>query len=267
MGCVFDALWNHGFFGKIIAPYMFFKMKKIIKQANYAIYVTNSFLQERYPSKCKSISASNVNIQTGDEKIVAKRLSKIDSFSKNKEIKLMTSAAVDVAYKGQEYVIKSIRILKNKGINVKYYLAGGGKSDRLSKIAERYDVVSNVVFLGELNTEKINEYLDDIDIYIQPSLQEGLPRSVIEAMNRACPVIGAKTAGIPELIGADFLVKRRSYLDIANKIEKYCSLDNEIKKEISKTNFSKAMEFDKDRLEKVRNEYFKYVKSSVKRGD
>ena len=44
--------------------------------------------------------------------------------------------------------------------------------------------------MGGVPHNKIFQLLDDIDLYIQPSLQEGLPRSVVEAMSRACPIIG-----------------------------------------------------------------------------
>ena len=54
------------------------------------------------------------------------------------------------------------------------------------------------------------ELLDECDIYLQPSLQEGLPRSVIEAMSRGCACIGAATAGIPELLESEYVVKRKS---------------------------------------------------------
>ena len=51
MGDPWDAYWNHGLQGKLIAPYMFFKMKSVVGKADYAIYVTTEFLQRRYPQR------------------------------------------------------------------------------------------------------------------------------------------------------------------------------------------------------------------------
>ena len=60
--------------------------------------------------------------------------------------------------------------------------------------------------------------LDTCDIYVQPSLQEGLPRALIEAMSRGCPCIGARTAGIPELLPEECLTPRGSAGAIAGAV-------------------------------------------------
>ena len=59
------------------------------------------------------------------------------------------------------------------------------------------------------------EWLDDMDLYIQPSLQEGLPRAVVEAMSRGLPALGAHTGGIPELLGEDCIFPRKGVDAIA----------------------------------------------------
>lgn len=255
MGCAWDAYWNHSFFGKIVAPFMFFKMKKIVKNANYALYVTANFLQKRYPTRCDSIAASNVRINFFSDDVIALRKKKIQN-KNNDTLYLMTTAAVDVKYKGQEYVIRSIPILKKRGINVKYYLAGGGDQSRLKKIISKYKVDENVCFLGSLPHDEVFSYLDKIDIYIQPSLQEGLPRAVIEALSRGCPVIGTTTAGIPELVQDRFLVKRKSSKDISKKILDYISLDEKDKLKIIDENYKKSKQYDEQILNERRNKYF-----------
>jgi len=262
MGCAWDAYWNHDTLGKIIAPYGFFNMKKIVYNANYSIYVTEKFLQGRYPCKNKTTYASNVKIEKLNESILINRIQKIDNMD-SRSLSLMTTAAVDVKYKGQEYVIKAIPILLEKGFDIKYYLAGDGNQKRLKSIAKKYGVEEKVVFLGRLSRKEVLGQLDQIDIYIQPSLQEGLPRSVIESMSRGCIVLGAKTAGIPELILSSCVFKRKSSVDIVNKIEMIASLTkNELKEQV-KTNFNKAKEFEQDILEKRREKYFEYVIKSI----
>ena len=74
VGCPFDSLWNYGLKGKLIAPYLVLSMKAQVKKADYVIYVTNNFLQERYPTKGKSINCSNVEIATMEEGILEQRL-------------------------------------------------------------------------------------------------------------------------------------------------------------------------------------------------
>ena len=259
MGCAWDAYWNHGVQGKIIAPYMYLKMKSVVKHANYAIYVTSEFLQHRYPRKGTSISASNVLIRNIDDSILEKRIHKIEQMDKC-SISLMTTAAVDVKYKGQQYVIRAIPKLNARGIRVKYYIVGEGQQDNLRNMAKMCGVADQVEFTGRLSLSEVFTLLDDIDIYIQPSLQEGLPRSVIEAMSRGCPCIGARTAGIPELIDDFMVIKRKSVNDIVNKILDYCSMSESEKLAVSTRNFNEAKQYSAMVLDGRRNHYFENIK-------
>ena len=264
MGCAWDAYWNHSIAGKIIAPYMFWKMRSAIYHADYALYVTNEFLQKRYPCKNESVGVSNVLIKDVDPAVLEKRLEKIAEWS-GSEIKLMTTAAVDVKYKGQEYVIRAIPAINKAGYKVKYYLAGGGSQDYLGSVAKKYGVSDQVVFLGRLTLEEVLKKLDEIDIYIQPSLQEGLPRSVIEAMSRACPVVGARTAGIPELISPECVVRRKSANDIAQTIVRIVDADK--MPELAKKNFEESKGYIEEILDSKRSEYFIEIKSSMFAGE
>ena len=267
MGCPWDAYWNHGLLGKILAPYMYLKMKRTLKKADYALYVTEEFLQHRYPCKCESISASNVNITDINEDVLKKKIEKIQNKELKTSLNLMTSAAIDVPYKGQKYVIKAIKILEEKGINVDYYLAGGGSKERLYNIAKQQGVADKVHFLGEISNSEILSYLDKTDIYIQPSLQEGLPRAVIEAMSRGCAVIGSKTAGIPELIQESMLVKRKSVSDIVEKINYYYQLNTNDKESLTRENFEKSKNYENSILDIKRKKYFNYIKNNIKKED
>lgn len=264
MGCAWDAYWNHGLQGKLIAPYMFFKMKKVVKNADYALYVTSEFLQKRYPCKNDSVSASNVLISASDESALERRIEKITNTAKNSEITLMTTAAVNVRYKGQGYVINAIPKLNELGFKVKYVLVGEGDDRFLRGEAERLGVSNQVEFKGSLPLDEVFTLLDDADIYIQPSLQEGLPRSVIEAMSRGCACIGFKTAGIPELIEERFVVRRKSVKGIVNAVKEYSILSVEEKISIAKRIFNEAKKYESSILDKRRNAYYEKIKAEIK---
>ena len=199
MSCAWDGYWNHGIIGKLLAPFVFLATKRAIRNANYALYVTKDFLQKRYPTKGKAINASNVYLDGISQEVLDKRLNKIQTMDNN-HLTLMTTGAVYVKYKGQQYVIASIPLFNKIGINVTYYVAGEGNQSYLRKIAKKYGVEDQVIFTGKVSQDYIFELLDKADIYIHPSLQEGLPRALIEALSRACPSCGTKIAGIPELI-------------------------------------------------------------------
>lgn len=254
MGCAWDAYWNHGLIGKIIAPYIFINMKKIIKNANYSIYVTNNFLQKRYPTNGKTIGISNVCIKD------VKKPKGYSAFDK-KNFSMLTSGALNVKYKGQEYVIKALKTLKEKnGVEVKYYLAGKGNANRLIKIAEKNNVSQNVVILGMITKDELLEKMREADLYIQPSLQEGLPRSVIEAMSVGTVCLGTNTAGIPELIPKYRLFKRRNTKSIAETIERTINMNlaEESKKEISE-----AEKYKDNILNQKRIDFFKHILGEI----
>ncbi|MBQ7968413.1 MAG: glycosyltransferase family 4 protein [Clostridia bacterium] len=260
MGCAWDAYWNHGILGKIVAPYVFFKMKQTVYHADYALYVTSRFLQERYPCKNESVAASNVLIEKIDEEVLKRRLEKINCFD-GRTITLMTTAAVDVRYKGQEFVIKAIPKLNKAGIRVCYMLVGGGDQTYLKKVSKKCGVEDQVSFLGRRPLNEVFELLDVADIYIQPSLQEGLPRSVIEAMSRGCPVVGAKTAGIPELIDTECVVMRKSVSDIVQVV---CRIANPEKMaELAKQNFESSKGYLDSVLGERRENYYQKVLKEI----
>ena len=260
MADAWDGYWNHGLLGKIIAPYMFYATKAAVKNANYALYVTREFLQKRYPCAGYTTNVSNVLITGMNDEDVKKRYKKIESGSSS-ELVLMTTAAVDVVAKGHEYVIKAIPLLNKKGIRVKYLIVGGGNQGRLRIIASKVGVLDQIQFLGELSLQDVFTTIEKCDIYIQPSLQEGLPRSVIEAMSKGCPCIGARTAGIPELLPQECVFRRQSSDSIANVIINV--FNKEKLKCLSRYSFEAAKDYQDDVLSKRRNDFYDRIKTDL----
>lgn len=256
VGCGFEAMWNLNLAGKIIAPFSYIRTKKLVKDAPYAIYITNEFLQQRYPCNGKCISCSNVVLPPVDESILEKRLKKIDQIKEDSTIILGTIGAVNVRYKAQENVIKAISILKNKGCNIEYHLVGDGDSRYLENIADKFGVKNKVNFIGSLPHKNIFRYLDDIDLYIQPSKTEGLPRALIEAMSRGCPAIGSNAGGIPELLEKNCIFNKFNYKELAELILKN-SHNKEWLRNKAIRNFEKAKDYEKNKIELKRNKFLK----------
>ena len=259
MSCGWDGLWNHGLMGKLAAPVMLFAVKRSLWSADYALYVTEEFLQKRYPCKNKTVGVSNVVINEISSEIRQKRSERLAQ-TDYCDITLMTSGAVNVWYKGQHFVIRAIPLLNQMGVRVKYYCVGQGDPSYLKKVAQKCGVEDQVVFTGAVSHDEVFRFIDRCDIYIQPSLQEGLPRALVEAMSRGCPAIGARTGGIPELLPNSCIVRRKSVKDIANTVKKM--LDNGLE-QYSNKSFLRAEDFQSDKLDLKRNAYFEYVCNSI----
>lgn len=258
-GCAWDAYWNHSIKGKLVAPIFEYLTKKDIWNAACVVYVTNHWLQDRYPTKGISTNASNVVLEDFDVSILKKRLKMLIGLHNRDTLVIGTTAALDNRAKGQHFVIEAMKILTSQ-INIRYELVGGGDSSYLESVAQKCGVADHVVFKGQMTHNEVLKWLDGIDFYIQPSLQEGLPRSVIEALSRGCPCLGARTGGIPELISGEYIFRRKSGSDIASKILK---LFNSDLNEIAINNFDIAKQYNAVDLNSRRQEIFEKYKSMV----
>lgn len=255
VGCTWDSLWNYSILGKLMAPLCYFAEKIRIRNAPFVCYVTSEFLQKRYPTKGKSVSCSNVVIESVDQEVLIKRLEHIKTNSQKKKLILGTAAAIDVRYKGQEYVIKAIGDLVKEGYDIEYFLAGANRlnSTYLSDLAKRMKIEDRVHFVGSLDSLQILSFYDSLDIYVQPSKQEGLPRAVIEAMSRGLPIIGSNIAGLPELLQNENLFKKGSVESIKVTLKRMINADTS---KYAKENFNKAKNYQIEDLTNRRNAFY-----------
>lgn len=261
VGDPYLAYKYHSIKGRIIAPIMKKLYKNMLKNSEWTIYVTSNYLQHKYPSNGFQLACSNVEIEHKD---IVLNKHKYAHFDLNQNvIKLGTISPLHIKFKNQEAVIKSLGLLKKKGIeNFEYYLVGPGDSTRLKKIAIKENVYDKIHFVGVLNKTQIYKYLDSLDIYIQPSKQEGLPRAIIEAMSRGVVCLGATTAGIPELLEPKYLFsnKKTNYKEI---VEILLNLKKENLMQTSELNYYKSFEYEKEKLHKKRNEFFLEFKETL----
>ena len=256
VGCAWDGYWNYNWVGKLMAPFRYASLRKVQRDAPYSIYVTQKFLQYRYPTKGKAIGCSNVNISTGEESVLERRMNHIAN--RSGILRIATVAAVNVRYKGQEYVIRALGRLKKQGILMEYHLVGGGDNVFLKEMARACDVENQVIFHGLMPHDRILPFLDGMDLYVQPSKQEGLPRALIEAMSRGCLSLGSRTAGIPELLPACYVFRRGNVGDIVNILSRITQTDLH---EQAQRNFEEAKLYDSAVLNKRRNDFMDEFKA------
>lgn len=252
VGCPWDAVATRGV--KWIAPAMCFTLltKRVVRQSKYAIYVTEKFLEKRYPSKAKQIPCSNVTLENYGSVDLDTRKESIRGFNKSKFV-IGTCASVDTIYKGQDDVIRAIAELKKRGIIVTYQIAGGGDGGRLEKLVAQLHLDNQVTFLGELKHDDVFPWLDKLDIYVHPSKQEGLCRAVIEAMSRACPIIAADAGGIHEQIQEECIFPKG---DISAIVGLLSNIDLNILMKNALENYQNAAKYQSELLYKRRNNFF-----------
>jgi glycosyltransferase involved in cell wall biosynthesis len=198
-----------------------------------------------------------------DESIIEKKLKKIDQ--QEKKVVIGTIGALSSKYKGFDTAIKALSILREKtDFDIEYRLLGGGDGQYIRELAIKYGVEDLIRFDGMLPSGKlVFDWLDNIDLYTQPSRTEGLPRAVIEAMSRGCPVIGSNAGGIPELLDENCIFQKSNYKQMAEMI-----LQNGFNRDWQKANalrnFEEAKKYEKEKIELRRNEFFNRFKNDMK---
>ena len=127
VGCPLDSYKNSGLKGKIVALPLYWLTKKFVKKAHSILYVTQLFLQKRYPSKTPlQIGCSDVELEIINEAL-EKRLERY-KVSKN-PIKIGMIGSLEAKYKGYDIVIKALSLLKKRSkLDFQLELVGGGDS-------------------------------------------------------------------------------------------------------------------------------------------
>lgn len=252
-GFAFEGMSHHSLLGKLSAQHFENLTKRLAANADSAIYVTEEALQKRYPCK-KMLGCSDVVLLPVDEKVLETRLKKISEKTPGDIIRIGTAAFLDVKWKGQHNVIRAIAELKKKGItNIQYEMIGIGRGLHLIKLIEELDISDQVKILGARPHNEVFNWLDGIDVYVQPSYQEGLCRIIVEAMSRACPVICSNTGGNYELIDREFIFKCGDYNELANLLQK---MSNNMEEQ-ARRNFERSKHYQKVKLDTKRNDFLR----------
>ena len=137
--------------------------------------------------------------------------------------------------KNQRVVLEALSKLENR--NIKYLLVGEGPlKEKYQKLVQRFQLENRVIFTGF--RRDIKEICDITDIFVFPSLQEGLPVALMEAMASGLPVVCSDIRGNTDLIEngkGGFLVSPKDSIMLANKIKEI--IDNPgLKKSMVKYN-------------------------------
>lgn len=187
----------------------------------------------------------------------------VNTIEKRKSIGLPDSATMIISAgdlntnKNNHVVIRALGCMKNP--NVYYVLCGVGPEEvNLRKLAKECGVEKNVIFLG-YRTD-MPELMKSTDIFVMPSFREGVPRSILEAMDLGKPCVGSKTRGIADLIDeglGGYICKPTDYKAFADAFNRLVDNPN-LCKIMGKHNKNKAKGFS---FEIVRQEYIDIYKN------
>ena len=255
VGCGWEAHWYHGgLVSKLYSLYSYFKMKSVVKSSYYCLYVTKLFLQGRYsPNQyAKLTCVSNVELFKFDEQLIEKRIKKIKN--KSGTIIFGTIGSLRTNYKGIDIALNA---LSKCDFDYEYRILGEGIFlEEYKKLSKKLNIEDKINFQGVLaQRDQVFNWFDEVDIYLQPSLTEGLPRTLIEAMSRACPSIGSSSGGIPELLNKKVIFKTKDHIELS-KIINELALNQSLQESYAIENFNNAKKYRKDILDSKRSKFW-----------
>ena len=148
------------------------------------------------------------------------------------------------------------KLLIDKNLNVRFVLVGDGpERGNIQNLVEKYEINKYFSFPGF--KRELNDFYDELDLYINTSKHEGIPMSVLEAMAHGIPVIAPDVGGLREMIenGVDgFLVRSRDPGEYANICVKLIE-NKELRDRISIAGREKIVRYFS--AEKMANSYIK----------
>jgi len=101
--------------------------------------------------------------------------------------------------KGHRFLIEAARGVLAEHPDTVFILVGDGESaEALSSLATRLGISGNIRFLGW--RPDVAEIISAVDIFVFPSLNEGMGRAVVEAMALGKPVVASRVGGIIDIV-------------------------------------------------------------------
>lgn len=173
----------------------FFYSKKKITPITISISSNKSFI-ETYPNvEAEMVFNGRKSIETTQKEFEVRE--EIERISKN--TKTLVNVGRVSPQKNQMVLVDIVNELISEGYQLKLFILGGaspGKEDLFEDLMKKND--KNISILG--SKENVSDYLKHVDGFILTSIYEGLPISLLEALDAGCVPVCTPVGGIKQVI-------------------------------------------------------------------
>ncbi len=129
--------------------------------------------------------------------------------------------------KGYDVALQAVKTLKESGVHFHYQIIGGKGDEELLFLINALNLSPQVELLGQMPQEEVFKLMQSADVFLLPSLEEGIANVAVEAMALGTPVISTDCGGMQELITHNkegWVVPTRDSEAMAQQIIKFSKL-------------------------------------------
>ena len=181
---------------------------------------------------------------------------KVDNLKKRREFGLKESDIICISagdlISRKNYACSIEAIYRANNPDLHYLICGEGpEKSSLISMVNNYGLMNNIHFLGFRSD--IKELMKISDIFLFTSLQEGLPRSLMEAMASGLPCVASDIRGNVDLLTngeGGFLLDPKDIYKISDALNKLAS-NSELRNKMSKSNLETIKDYDSKEVEKA----------------
>jgi glycosyltransferase involved in cell wall biosynthesis len=231
--------------------------RRLSRNAVAVMFVTREALQRRYPTRGLTFATSDVALDAGAFSEGGTR-----DWRRSDPFRLVTVGALDQPYKGTAVLLDAVRELRRRGAPVTLQIVGTGRlAGALQRQSTALSISDCVEFRGQVDRPGLRRALDDAHLFVLPSLTEGLPRALLEAMARGLPAVATHVGGVPELLPSECLVPPRDSGALADRIGQLLH-DDAARIRLGRRNREEARRHDEPSQTALRREFLRAVRDA-----
>ena len=257
---------NDGFVRGVVRRVWTKNLKRSCRSAKGVSYVTENYLQEKYP--CRALqdepgyfTSHYSSVEIPDDSISAPK----SSFLCNRLTISHVANHFDGNAKGHITLLNVVRKVKEDGYDVEVVFVGDGPSrGDYEKLAKNLGIESLVTFAGKMpDGAAVRKVIAESDLFVFPTKAEGLPRVLLEAMAEGLPCLSSPVCGIPEILDDENMFSPNDVDGFVDRIE-YLIENPNVLCEMSKKNVEVASRYVNSELQARRAKFYRQLKEGCR---
>jgi len=193
-------------------------LRNKVRHARFAVLISE-YNRQHVVRDCDPADAAKLHVvRTGTD---VERLSRVP---RQPEKGLLVTVARLSAEKGLTYMVEALSLLRQRGVRARWSVAGeGAERGALEAKVRELGLGGEVTLWGAIAAEEVAPLVARAEVFVLPSLFEGLPVTLMEAMALRVPVVSTAITGIPELVRdgrTGLLAQPRDPTGLADAIER-----------------------------------------------